>query len=581
EVSGDSYPYSLLLLMRLIGPWIHGGDPQAALNFEVDLQRLKSELEKGPFFETLIRKWLLDNRHRLTLLLQPDTDLGLQQEAAIRAELDKIQQRLSAEEQQRLVDQALQLKKAQEDAEDLSCLPTLELSDIPAEEAPVKLERQQLGSVNSCWFDQPTNGIGTVVLNLGLAGLSEEQLLYLPILSSLLTQVGAGERDYLQMAEAMEAVTGGISARTSLLDDPQNIERYSASFELKGKALVRNCRPLFELLQDIALAPDFSDLQRLHTVLNQLQVSLENSVPQSGHTYAARTAAACLTSVARLREQWSGLTQVALIRRLAAKRPEELNELAETLQQIAGKLFCRSRLQTAVTVEAENFAPFKTALATLIEALPEQAETAGVAEPAFTPQPQRQGWIWSLPVNYVTRAFRAVAYNHPDSAALTVLSKLLRAEFLHREIREKGGAYGGLASYNPEAGIFTLLSYRDPHILRTLQVYEQAIDWATAGEFPADSVKEAVLAVFSDLDKPLSPAGVGAQEFANLRQGMTLEMRNRMRQQLLAVDTAALTRVAEGYLRKGPNAVSVLAGETALQQANQQLGDKPLELRKI
>jgi Zn-dependent M16 (insulinase) family peptidase len=162
-----------------------------------------------------------------------------------------------------------------------------------------------------------------------------------------------------------------------------------------------------------------------------------------------------------------------------------------------------------------------------------------------------------------------------------VLSKLLRAEFLHREIREKGGAYGGLASYNAEAGLFSMLSYRDPHILRTMDVYDQAIAWAVAGDFPEDSVKEAILAVFSDLDKPLSPAGTGAQEFANIRQGMTLEMRNRMRQHLLSVDAAALQRVAERYLLKGQSAISVLAGEAALQQANEQLSENLLELRKI
>ena len=158
---------------------------------------------------------------------------------------------------------------------------------------------------------------------------------------------------------------------------------------------------------------------------------------------------------------------------------------------------------------------------------------------------------------------------------------MLRAEFLHREIREKGGAYGGLAGYNAEAGQFSLLSYRDPHILRTLQVYDQAIDWAVAGEFPPDSVKEAVLAVFGDLDKPLSPAGSGAEEFANIRQGMTLEMRNQMRQQLLAVDADALRAVAEKYLKNGESSVAVLAGEAALQQANGELGDMPLELLKI
>lgn len=581
EVTGDSYPYSLLLLMRLMGPWIHGGDPLAALNFDDNLATLLQELDRGPFFENLIRQRLLENPHRVTLLLKPDTNLGPQLDAETRAELDKINQQLTEAEKQQLVEQALALKKAQEEPEDLSCLPTLELSDIPAEEPAVEVDRQQLAGVNCCWFDQPTNGIGSVALNFGLAGLSDQQLNYLPIFSSLLTQVGAGERDYLQMAQRMEAVSGGISARTSLLDDPNSLDGFTASFEVKGKALLRNCKPLFELLTDIVLSPDFTDLQRIHTVLNQLKVSMENSVPQSGHTYAARTAAACLTATARRREQWSGLSQVAMIRQFADKKIEELQSLADELAQIARQLFCQGQLQAAVTVEKANFAPFRSGLEGLFKQLPAAVKSIDPPAQPFSPGPKRRGFIWSLPVNYVTRAFRAVPFSHLDSAALTVLSKLLRAEFLHREIREKGGAYGGMASYNSEAGIFTMLSYRDPHILRTLQVYDQAIDWAATGKFTAESLKEAVLAVFSDLDKPLSPAGVGSQEFANLRQGLTLEMRNRMRQQLLAVDATALQNVAQKYLQQGQSAVSVLAGEAALQQANTELGDQALELQKI
>ena len=581
EVTGDSYPYSLLLLMRLLGPWIHGGDPLAALNFEENLKRLRQKLDQGPFFENLIRTRLLDNAHRVTLCLKPDPELGPQQETATREILDQIAKQLTEEDRQQLIQQALELKAAQEAPEDLSCLPTLELSDIPISEQPVHALEQNFNGVREFWFDQPTNGIGVVSLNFSLDGLSSEQLTYLPVFSSLLTQMGAGQRDYLQMAEEMESVTGGISARTSLLDDPEDFDAYSASFELKGKALIRNASQMCSLLRDFLLTPDFSDLQRIRTVLNQLQVSLENSVPQSGHTYAARTAAACLSPSARLREQWNGLTQVALIRDLASRPVESLDELVAIFKAIAEHLFTQSGLQTAVTVEKDHFSEFEAPLKQLIEQLPDK-DSAGVHQNEdFVPRPRRQGISWSLPVNYVTRVFRAVTYTHPDAAALTVLSKLMRAEFLHREIREKGGAYGGMASYSAEAGLFSMLSYRDPHIQRTLEVYEQAIDWAVSGNYPDDAVKEAILAVFSDLDKPLSPAGMGAQEFANLRQGMTLEMRNHMRRQLLNVDASALKRVAQQYLHQGQSAISVLAGEPALRDVNEQLGDHALEIRKI
>lgn len=581
EVSGDSYPYSLLLLMRMLGPWLHGGDPLEVLNFADHLSRLKADVARGGFFEGLIRKRLLDNPHRVTLLLQPDVEMGAREEARIRSELDRIQSHLSPQQRQQLVDQAQELKRSQESPEDLSCLPTLTLADIPPQEAPVAFNKLERNQVTSYWFDQPTNGIGTVILNFPIDQLAEDQRSYLPIFSSLLTQVGAGGRDYLQMADAMEAVTGGISARTSLLDDPDDLESFNASFELKGKALIPNCEAMIGLLQDFLTSVDFSDLIRLNKVLNQMQVSLENSVPQSGHTYAARMAAAGLSAAGRVREQWSGLTHIALVRKLAAKPVEELADLAVMLHSIAQVLFHSSQLQIAVTVEEQYFETLEVLLENLLPKTPKKNINIPSSVDSFVARPERSGLVWSLPVQYVTKVFSTVPYSHQDSAPLTVLAKLLRAEFLHREIREKGGAYGGMAGYNASAGLFSLLSYRDPHLERTLTVYEQAVEWVISGQFEPVSVEEAILAVFSDLDKPLSPAGLGAHEFACQRRGITLEMRNRFRQQLLKVDRAALIKVAERYLRHGEAAVAVLASEGALKRANEILGESVLEIQRI
>ena len=580
EVTGDSYPYALLLMMKLIGPWIHGGDPKTVLAFDENLDRLRAELDKGPYFEKLIRKYLIDNPHRVNLLLQPDQELGPQQEAETRKKLDSIQAELSDEEKAQLIKRAVALKEAQEGPEDLSCLPSLELGDIPPEEHPIPYESSELDGVKQYWFDQPTNGIGVVSLHFNLRGLNSEQILYLPIFGSLLTQVGAGGRNYLEMAGQIEAVSGGVSGRTALLDSPLDINLNHPGFEVKGKALVRNADAMLALLKDIIMAPDFTDLKRLSTVLKQLKVSLENSVPQAGHSYAARRAASALSSAAKLREEWSGLSQIALVKELAGKSPDQLATFAQFLNELRAALFNKACVQTGVTVEHANFAAFSTPLAGLLNDLDATPVTAPTTSDDFVARPGYQGLVWSVPVNYVAKVFRAVPFVHDDSAALTVLSKLMRAEYLHREIREKGGAYGGLAGYNAESGLFSMLSYRDPQLVRTLKVYDDAVDWFVAGGFSDESVTEAIIAVFSDLDKPLSPAGMGAHEFANLRQQMTPEMRNHMRQQLLAVTRADLQRVAQQYLGSGNSSVAVLAGEAALQKANAEL-DEPLVIEKI
>ena len=583
EVTGNHYPYPLALLMRIMGPWIHADDPVSPLRLTENLTRLRREIAAGPFFEGLIRRHLLDNAHRVTLTLRPDPGHREREEKETARRLEELKAALDEKEKEGLIRQARELKEAQEAEEDLSCLPTLGREDIPAEERPVPSEEARIEGYEICRLDQPTNGIGYFIAHLSTGHLAPELLPYIPTFCTMLTQIGAAGHSYLEMAERMEAGTGGIRAGVEILEHPENLRDFQSLVELTGKALVRNKDQLFAILSDLCTAPDFTDLGRLRTVLGQMKASLENSIPNSGHTYAARAAAGTLTAASRLRETWSGLTQVRLIKEMAALPEDKLEEVAKRLREIADALFDRRRFRCAITAEADSFPEIGKETARFLQRLPVRDGGTAPFAPSFSPSPSRLGWATSVPVSYVGRAFRAVPYTHPDAGPLLVLAKLLRSGYLHREIREKGGAYGGLAGYDPESGIFSLLSYRDPQLTRTLAVYEQAIAWAVSGDFDAEQVTEAILAVFSDLDRPLSPGGKGQQEFANLRQGLTRSMRQQLRENVLGTDRKRLMEVAENYLRQGleDSTVSVLAGEEALNKANGELGEKKLKIERI
>jgi Zn-dependent M16 (insulinase) family peptidase len=583
EVTGDQYPYPLGLLMRLIGAWIHGGDPAEALRFDSQIDRLREKLAAGPYFQDLIRRYLIENPHRVTLTLKPDTALKQERERATAERLEQLRKTLDAEQIRTIRDQAMALETAQEKEEDLSCLPTLELTDIPPEEPPVACTLDHLEGRPVRWFDQPTNGISYVNFHLPTAHLPEELLPLVPTFCTLLTQIGAAGYSYTEMAERMEAVTGGIYARTVILEDPSHLDKVQALVSIKGKALVRNQAPMFEILADLCRAPDFTDLKRLHTVINQIKTSLENSIPGAGHSYAARSAASGLTTAARLRELWNGLEQIRLVKQLAEKTPDELGGFAGQMKTLAGLLLHKDHFDCAVTAEESSFPSLAPALGSFFASIPTGIGAALPAPASFEPRQYRRGWATSVPVNYVSRVFLAVPFTHPDSAALMVLSKLLRANFLHREIREKGGAYGGLASYNAESGLFSLLSYRDPHLVRTLKVYDDAVQWAIAGKFDREHIKEAILSIFSELDRPLSPGSRGSQEFANICQGLTLEMRNALRRRVLAMDRETLIAVAARYLASTQriSSVGVIAGEAALNQANLELGSEALVIERI
>lgn len=583
EVTGDHYPYPLALLMRIMGPWLHCDDPVSPLQLEASLDRLRREVAAGPFFEGLIRRHLLDNPHRVTLTLQPDPAMKERDERAAAERLAAIRSALSDEAKRRIVAQARELQQAQETEEDLSCLPTLTREDIPAKEQEVPAERSREGDHEVQWFDQPTNGIGYFIAHLPTDSLPEALLPYVPMFCTLLTQVGAAGYSYQEMAERMEAGTGGIQAGTDILEHPGDLTGYQGMVEIRGKALLRNQDKLFAILSDLLAAPDFSDLARLHTVIGQIKTSLENSVPSAGHSYAARAAAGRLTVAARLRETWSGLSLLRLIKEIAARPAERLDDVAGKMQTIARSLFRKDLIACGVTGERRAFAAVRDALGPFLSGLPAAGNPAAAPREPFAPAAARLGWATSVPVSYVSRVFRAAPFTHPDAPVLLVLAKLLRAGYLHREIREKGGAYGGLAGYNPEAGTLSLLSYRDPQLSRTLRVYDEAAAWAAAGKFSDEEIGEATLAVFSDLDRPLSPGARGNREFANGRQGLTRGMRQTLREGVLATGRQTLTQAAERYLVCGrkESVVSVLAGEEALRKANAELGEERLDIERI
>ena len=212
-------------------------------------------------------------------------------------------------------------------------------------------------------------------------------------------------------------------------------------------------------------------------------------------------------------------------------------------------------------------------LQALLAALPERAGTDRARQAPFERRAASTAWQYNLPVAYVSRVFRAVPYTHADAPLLFVLAKLLRADFLHREIREKGGAYGAMAGYSSSGGLFSMLSYRDPHLERTLDVYRLAVEWACRGDFSDEMIRQSILTAFAELDRPLSPGSRGYREFLHQQQGMTGDMIQAFRNGILKADRAQLTRVAQTYLEQPfqESSVGILAGDEMFGKAQNAL----------
>ncbi|MBE9504867.1 MAG: insulinase family protein [Proteobacteria bacterium] len=581
EVVGNHYPYALNVLFRIFGTWVHDADPVQPLLINETLSRLRKEVERGNFFENLIKKYFLNNPHRVTVILKPDEEEGKRAEQKLEVRLSAIEDKLTEEEKRKIINDAAELQKAQELEEDISCLPTLELKDIPLTFPLVDHVADEREGVPVYWFDQPTNGISYFNALVSAETLPPDLKPYVPLFCTLLTKVGAGGLNYMEMAERIEAHTGGIGAYANVWEDLADLDNFSSVVEISGKALVRNHGKLFEILKDMFISPDFRDLDRLHTVIGQVKTSIENSVPGSGHSYARGLAARHLTPAARLRESWAGIHHLSLIKEVASRDVEALGEVAEKLEAISAHLLNKSSMKVSVISEKRYFDAVSKEMVSFLREINSEdfLVQEGVSQEEGN---EREGWSTNVPVSYVAKLFRTVPYSHDDSSTLLVLSRLLRACYLHREIREKGGAYGGFAAHSSSEGLFSFLSYRDPHLERTIQVYNDSIDWVLSGKFSNEDLKEAILSTFADIDKPMAPSGKGNSEFVAILRGLTREMRQKRREEILALDKDAIISVANKYL-KGNNksSIAVISNEEKLNEANEALKESPLKVHRI
>lgn len=570
EVSNAGYPYGLKLYFRMYGPYLYGGDPYKSLLFDDDLARLATARAAGGYFEGLIRRYLLDNPHRVRVVLRPDPEMTERDEAAERAKLASIKARLTPDDVARIMADAAALEALQESEQDSSSLPTLTLADIPRTMEDVAHEVRQIRGATVGAFPQPTNGLTYLDLQFDFAGLPEELLDLVPIFGYVLPKMGAGASDYLAMASRINSFTGGVGAGAGLRNRPEDDARYLARFTLSGKALFRNHAPFLAILHDFATGLHF-DRRHLKNLLGQYRAGMESAVVSSGHAFSLRLATAQLDGVGKVRERMEGLAQLALARRLAGLDEAGLDPVIADLERIRDFLFRNAGMNVCITSEEDELPGLLTAVDALLAELPAAAARPELAF-ALTPDPRQPvARTTAVPVAYDAKVFATVPYVHPDAPALQVLAHFLRATFIHREIREKGGAYGGYCQAASEGGYFTFLSYRDPHITRTFRVFDEAIRYALDGQMKDDDVQEAILRSSADVDPLLSPDNKGRVRFFSDLAGYTLARREAYKKGLLAVTVDDLRRVAAAHLT-GEAALAVISSEEKVAAANAEMG---------
>ena len=575
EINGDGTPYGLSLILNGLGSAIHHNDPIHVWDVDSAIEQVKEELKDPMWLSKLIQTHLLDNPHRVQMTLVPDATKSVKEQQAEQARLAEITANLTEDQKIEIQEKTEALKKRQDTPDDLELLPKVGLEDVPAD---LHIVQGQLREIICNGLDTPLN-----LYHAGTNGIYYQQVLiqipdeivqspYFNLLSILMGEVGAGEYDYLELQQLQTAVSGGLGMGASLRSKVDNKDRISAWLTLTTKSLTQK----LDAIQLLKLAFEqlrFDEKDRIIELLQQRKTRWQSRLSGSGHSYAMQAASRQMSALARRDYHNTGLGALNWLSDLVTKIDQDedaYHALIAELQAIHRKLLqapkqfllvCEEHHSDRLVEEVQNVwdkLQVNKAPVTLTQV--EQVNTAN-----------DEAWLIQTNVQFCASAYQAVDVAHADAAPLMVLAAYLRNGFLHSAIREKGGAYGGGASYDGNACSFRFYSYRDPRLAETFNDFEASVQWLLNTEQQPHQLEEAILGLVASMDKPGSPAGEAITACYALLHARTPKFRKMLRERLLNVTLDDLNRVAKQYLLQQKPVKAVVA-PFAKREELQQLG---------
>ncbi|WP_111639801.1 insulinase family protein [Marinomonas shanghaiensis] len=558
EIGGGSYPYGLQLILAGLSTAVHAGDVIAQLDLDPVINAMREKVQDQDYIPNLIKTLLLSNAHRVTLTLSPDAALEARRNQAEKDRLSKIKAALSDVEKQQIIARSAALKARQSQVDDMSILPKVGLEDVPAR-LPEYEHEKVAGELPITFYPQGTNGLVYQQLVVDLPALDEEETEHLPLFSSMMTELGIGGADYLAVQERQAQVCGGLGASNSIRATIEDRQALNGYFILSSKALVPNVKAMSELLKDTMLNVRFDEVSRVKELVAQRRARREQSITGQGHSLAMTAASSAISGLAAQQEKWSGMSgiraAIALDDAIKADIKTAENILA-IFKRLHEKLL-QANKQLLLVAEPQHEATVLQEVQSVFADLPVGSAQTKFAMSAVDAK-VNVAWLTSTQVSFCSKAFRTAYGDHPDVAALTVLGGFLRNGFLHRAIREQGGAYGGGATFDGSTGSFRFYSYRDPRLTETLSDFDASIEWVLNETHTEEALEEAILGVIGSMDKPGSPAGEAQSDFYVYLHGRSLAYREAFRAKILAVTIEQLKQVARTYLTKENENIAVV-----------------------
>ena len=577
EADFGSYPRGLMYGLQMFDSWLYDDKKpfihmQALPTFEF----LKENVETG-YFEELIQKYLLDNTHGSIVIIRPEKGRTARMDRELAERLKEYKESLSEEEVKELVKATKELEAYQEEEssqEQLEKIPVLSRADISREIAPVFNDEIDADGVKVIHHNVETNGIGYVSLMFDLSGIEEELLPYTGILQSVLGIIDTTNYEYGELFNEINVNTGGIGTSLELYTDVTRVKEkeFRATFEIRGKALYPKMNVLFSMMREILMESRLEDEKRLKEILAMLKSRLQMSFLSSGHTTAVLRALSYTSPVAKFKDDTDGIGLYEKVKEIEEDFDGCKEELIRSLKEIARRIFRVDNMMMSYTSSREGLEPALDALAAVKGSLNAGGEADHTACVIHCTK-RNEGFKTSSKVQYVARCGNFIDGGQEYTGALQILKVILSYDYLWQNIRVKGGAYGCMSNFN-RAGEGYLVSYRDPNLEKTVEVYEGVVDYLKNFTVDDRDMNKFIIGTMSNLDRPMNPAAKGSRSMNLYMNHITEEMLRQERAQILDAgqeDIRRLADIVQAVLDAG--LICVIGSEEKIEQQKQLFGE--------
>lgn len=548
EADFGSYPKGLMYGLQMLDTWLYD-DEKPFVNVELlDVYKELKQAVSTSYYEDLIREHLLRNPHKSIVVVKPVKGLTGRREKKLAEELAKRKAAMSGEEIERIVRETSELKAYQEEPsrrEDLEKIPLLSREDMKREAAPYYNEEKIVDGTVLLYHDVFTNGIGYLRFMFDLRQVPEELFPYVGILKMVLGLVSTEHYSYSELYNEINLLTGGIAPAVNTYTDAENLSKYTATLDLKVKVLYENLPQAFALAQEILTRADYTDTKRLYELVAEGRSCKQAEMMSAGHTLAAGRALSYLSKPAMVLEHINGIPFYQLLEDLEKHFDARKEEVTANLQRVIRYIFRPENLLVDYTAEQEGLKGIEPLIVQLKSSLcQEPVEAAG-----YDPKPVRknEGFMTSAQIQYVCRAGNFEKKGLPYHGALKVLRVMLGYDYLWTQVRVKGGAYGCMCSFG-RSGESYFVSYRDPNLQNTIEVYEKAADYIAGFEADERTMTQYIIGAVSEMDIPMTPAMKGTYSLTGYMTHYPYEKVQKNRDELLAADADTIRGLAE-YIR--------------------------------